>query len=117
MALARRQAADREHHRKIVWDEVLSPDPGRFPLDWIIDWSTACFRISAEEVADGSYRDRLDEILNSPLTEVNRRRAYIFRIYHQFMAPERKEVFEQLVLLRVRELIRDGLGQAAPSVR
>ena len=89
----------------------------KFPLEWIIDWSTACFRISAEEVADGSYRDRLDEILSSPLTEVNRRRAYIFRIYHQFLAPERKDVFEQLVLLRVRELIRDRLGQAAPSVR
>ena len=84
----------------------------KFPLDWVIDWSQMCFRISCEEVADGSYRERLDEILATPLSEVNRRRRYIFRIYHQFLAPERKEVFEYLVLLRTRQLLRAGAGPA-----
>lgn len=86
----------------------------KFPLDWIIDWSSACFRISCEEVADGSYSGRLDQILATTLAEVNRRRAYIFRIYWQFLAPERKDVFEHIVLLRVRELIREALHRGGP---
>ena len=86
----------------------------KFPLDWIIDWSTAAFRIDCQQVADGSYAERLDEILATPLAEVNRRRAYIFRIYWQFLAPERKEVFEQLVLLRARELIADAMRRGEP---
>ncbi len=86
----------------------------KFPLDWIIDWSTATFRISCQEVADGSYAERLDDILATSPAELNRRRAYIFRIYWQFLAPERKVVFEQLVLMRVRELIADAVRRGAP---
>jgi hypothetical protein len=78
----------------------------RLPLDWIIDWDTACFRISCEEVVDGRYAQRLREILATPIDEVNRRRRYIFGIHHQLLSYERFDVFEQLVLLRARALLR-----------
>jgi hypothetical protein len=78
----------------------------RLPLDWIIDWGTACFRISCEEVVNGSYAQRLREILATPIDEVNRRRRYIFGIHHQLLSYERFDVLEQLVLLRARALLR-----------
>lgn len=80
----------------------------KFPLDWIIDWDLACIRIDGRTLADGSYADALDHILELPLAEVNRRRRYIFSIYHQLLAPERLPVFEHLVLLRARSLLADA---------
>jgi Exostosin family len=77
----------------------------RFPLDWLINWNQACYRISSEEVLTGSWASRLRQILATPVDEINRRRRYIFRIYHQFLAPERRRVFEQLVLLRVAKVL------------
>jgi hypothetical protein len=78
----------------------------KLPLDWIIDWDKLCYRISCEEVADGSYVGRLTDILATPHAEVNRRRRSIFRVYHQFLAPERRPIFEHLVLLRARALLQ-----------
>jgi len=78
----------------------------RLPLDWIIDWTTVCFRISCEEVLDGSYASRLDELLFLSDAAVNRMRRRAFEIYHQFLTQERKRVFELLVLLRARSLLQ-----------
>jgi Exostosin family len=85
----------------------------KLPLDWLIDWEKACFRISCEQIVDGSWVQRVEEIVATPLDEVNRRRRYIFEVYHQFLAPERKRVFEQLVLLEARRLL---IAEAAGPV-
>ncbi len=42
--------------------------------------------------------------------EINLRRRYIFRIYHQFLSLERKPVFDQLVLLKTKELLAGSPG-------
>jgi len=85
----------------------------RFPLDWIIDWDAACFRISCEEVADGATADRLLAILAVPDDEVERRRRYARDVYDQLLAPERRPVLDQLVLLRARALLRERAGHPA----
>jgi hypothetical protein len=77
----------------------------RFPLDWLITWDDLVFRISCEEVDSGFWERRLEDLLAVPIREVNARRRQIFSIYHQFLAPERKPVFEALVLLRALELM------------
>lgn len=77
----------------------------KFPLDWLIDWNVACFRIPFEDILDGTYISHIENILASTVDAINVRRRYIFRIYHQFLAPERKAVFEQLVLLEAKRFL------------
>jgi len=77
----------------------------KFPLDWIINWDAAVFRISEKEVNNGGFVGILTEVLDLPTSEINARRRYIFRVYHQFLSPERKPVFEILVWLRAAEML------------
>ncbi|MBM3302569.1 MAG: hypothetical protein FJY85_21790 [Deltaproteobacteria bacterium] len=74
-------------------------------MDWIINWDAAVFRISEKEVNNGGFVGILTEVLDLPTSEINARRRYIFRVYHQFLSPERKPVFEILVWLRAAEML------------
>ncbi|HET7506026.1 MAG TPA: exostosin family protein [Kofleriaceae bacterium] len=87
----------------------------RMPLDWLIDWDRAAYRIACEDLLDGAWHQRLADILAVTDDEVNRRRRYIFDVYHQFLAPERKPVFEQLVRVRAYDALHGRTPDLAPA--
>jgi len=78
----------------------------KLPLDWIIDWDKAIFRINVEEIIDGSFWDKINNILSLSINETNKRRRYIYEIYWKYFCPNNESVHDNLVEERIKELFK-----------
>ena len=76
----------------------IGPKEAKFPLDWIINWEKACFRIDQKDFIRSFKRDRkgsvqnefLQSIMSLSNDEVNGRRKYLFDMFCTYLHDRKK---------------------------
>lgn len=84
----------------------MGPKETKFPLDWIIDWDKACFRIDNTVSMNGEYMRVFDNLMRIPIDQLNERRKYIFEIYNKYLRNseiEKEETYKEIRRIHAEE--------------
>lgn len=81
----------------------------KLPLDWIIDWQRACFKLPIYDISIGTadaFDDFFDKLANIDIGKINEMREYIHNIYREYLMEneESREKFRNLVVDKINEM-------------
>ncbi len=75
----------------------------KFPLDWLIDWNSICFRLTNNDFVKWKYVDKLNELLSLSNDEINNIRKNINETFNKYLINDDEHIkyFESLVLEKI----------------
>ena len=91
----------------------MGPKETKFPLDWIIDWDKACFRIDNSMSMNGEYMRIFDNLMIIPIDQLNEKRKYIFDIYNRYFLDQ--EVCRDLTYKEIERKYDEETKTAVPQ--
>lgn len=77
----------------------------KMPLDWIIHWDQASFKVGLDKIINGRFDEFFDNLANISVDKINEMRKYIHGIYREYLMENDQ------CRLKFRQLVADRICQ------